>query len=133
MVGRVDPAGCGVDHLRQLVGVGGFELAEAAVFQQQLGQRIIQRQLRQHLFRRGWRALGRLLDHRQFQLLNRISPSCLGEPEVEFLARQLIGLASSSCRRSPSSCALLSQQLAGQQRALALYTRQHRHQGHLDS
>ena len=45
---RVHPAGGRIDHARQLVGIGGLQLGQAAVFQQHLRQRIVLRQLGQH-------------------------------------------------------------------------------------
>ncbi len=58
-----------IDHLRQFVGVGRFQLGQAAVIEQHLWQRIIFRQFLQHFFigrrRSGWR----FLDHRQLEFI----------------------------------------------------------------
>ena len=46
---RVHAASVGVDHARQLVGVGALELGQTAVFEQQLGQRVVECQFGKHL------------------------------------------------------------------------------------
>ena len=78
VVGGVDAPRFGVDHARQLVGVGALQFGQAAVLQQQARQGVVQRQFLQDLFRRGWCTLGRLLEHRQFELGEQYFAELLG-------------------------------------------------------
>ncbi|MNC40761.1 hypothetical protein D3C75_894930 [compost metagenome] len=48
MIGSMHPTTHRVNHQRQLVGIGGFQLRQATVFQDHFRQQIIQRQLGQH-------------------------------------------------------------------------------------
>lgn len=52
-------------HAWQLVGVSAFELGQAAVFEQQLGQRVVERQFGEHFLIGRWRTGGGFLLHRQ--------------------------------------------------------------------
>ena len=49
-IGGVYAAGARVDHFGQLVGVGGFEFGQAAVFQDDFGQGVVGRKLFEHGF-----------------------------------------------------------------------------------
>jgi len=64
-VARVHAPGVRVDHAGQLVGVGRLQLGQAPVFQQHLRQRVVLRQLGQHVFVRRRRAARGLAHHRQ--------------------------------------------------------------------
>jgi hypothetical protein len=78
VVGGMHPAGPAVDHLRQFVRVGRLQLAEAAVFQQQFRQGVIQGEFGQHFLGRRRGTLGGFLDDRQLQLLEQDFPQLLG-------------------------------------------------------
>ena len=90
VVGGVNPTGAGIDHLRQLVCVGGLELAQAAVLQQQLRQRVVQGQFRQHVLRGGGRPGWCLLDDRELQLLEQDLSQLFGGAEIELLPGQFV-------------------------------------------
>ncbi len=79
----VHAAGSRVEHAAQLVGIGGFQLGQAAMFQQHFGQRKILGQFLQHIFIGGRRAFRRFFwspAGRAFQ--KKISPICLGLPRL---------------------------------------------------
>jgi NADH:ubiquinone oxidoreductase subunit 5 (subunit L)/multisubunit Na+/H+ antiporter MnhA subunit len=68
------------------------QLGEAAVLEQQPGQRVVERQLLEHVLVGRGLALGRLLLHRQALLLEQDLLDLLGRIEVERLARRLVGV-----------------------------------------
>ena len=78
MIGGMHPPGLGLDHQRQLVGIGGLELGQAAVLHQQARQIVGFRQFSQHLFGGGWGTLGGLLEDRQPQLDEQYLAELLG-------------------------------------------------------
>ena len=129
----VDPPGARVDLLRQAVGVGTFKLAQRAVLHQYPRQRIpLLGQFIQHLLGGGRLTLGGLLQHWQTELVVENRAQLARRAEVEFLARQLDGLAFQFGHLVAQLLALDLQQLGIHQRALALDPRQHWHQWHLD-
>ena len=69
VIGGVNPASAMVNQFRQGVGVGGFQLAQAAVLKDQSGQGMLVGQFLQHRFRRGGRAFRGFLYHRQPHLV----------------------------------------------------------------
>ena len=81
-----------VDQLRQLVGVGVLQLGHAAVIHDYLGQGVFQGQFLQHRFGGGRRALGRLLDNRDFQFFVEYFTQLFGAGQVEFLPGDFKGL-----------------------------------------
>ena len=88
---RVDTARARVRHLSELVGVGAFELGQAAPLQQLGRQRKILGQFFKHFFIGARRARRGLLDHGQPEFLKEDVPDLLGAAEVERLARQCVG------------------------------------------
>ncbi|MNM84807.1 hypothetical protein D3C81_969070 [compost metagenome] len=129
----MDAPGARVDLLRQAVGVGALQLADAAVVHQHLRQRVaLLGQLGQHAFRGGGLALGGLAEDRQAELVVEDGAELLGRGEVELLAGQLEGLALQLLHLFAQLQALLAEQFGVDQRAVALDARQHRHQRHLD-
>ena len=68
MVGGMYPSGMRVDLLWQFIGVGGLELGQGTMFQDQARQRVVQRQLLHYLLSGGGLALGGLFQHRQAEL-----------------------------------------------------------------
>jgi len=61
-------AGTRIDHARQLVRVSGLQLRDAAVFEQQLGQRMVERHLLERVFVGRRRAGRRFLDRLDAEL-----------------------------------------------------------------
>ncbi len=131
-VGGVDPAGLRIDHLRQLVGIGGLELGQAAEIEQQLGQRVVLGQLLQHLFVGRRRTAGGLLDDRQLELREEDLADLLGRVQIERLAGQRIGLLLELQQALAQPGALSGQALGIDQHAVALHLLQHDGGRHLD-
>ena len=61
MIGGMHAPRFRVNHQRQFIGIGRLQFRQPAILQNHFWQRIIQRQLLQDLFRRGWRATRRFL------------------------------------------------------------------------
>ena len=89
---RVHAAGAWQGQLGELVGVGAFELDQAAVLQQLGGQGVVLGQLFQHLFVGAAGAGGGLLDHGHAQLVEEDFAQLLGAAQVEGLACNLVCL-----------------------------------------
>ena len=133
MVGGVNAPSARVDLLRQAIGVSAFQLTQAAVLHQHLGQRVILLgQFGQHRFGGRGLALGRLAQHWQAELFIEDNAQLLGRAEVELLTGNGKGLTLQLHQLVAQLDALNAQQLGIHQRALTLDTRQHRHQRHLD-
>ena len=121
----MDAAGRGIDHLRQLVGVGVLELGDAAVVEDQPRQRVVEGELLQHLLV-GRRRLGRrALDHRQALALEQDLAELLGRVEVEGLARRLVGARFEFEHAAAELVALPRQRRAVDQHAVALHAVEH--------
>ena len=133
VIAGVDAPGARVDLLRQLVGVGALELAQAAVLHQHLGQlEVLLGQLGQYRLGGGGLALGGLADHRVTELFIEDHAQLLGRGQVEFLTGDLERLALQLHQFLAQLDALLTEQFGVDQRAVALDARQHRHQRDLD-
>ncbi len=145
LIGRQAPRDChrlrvigvhaprtGVDHLRQLVGIGRLELGHAAVLQQDLRQRVILGQLLQHFFVGRRRAGGGLLDHRQAEFDEEDLADLLRRTQVERAAGQLVSLLLEFEHALAQFVRLHAQQVAVDQHAVALDLVQHFHRRHLD-
>ena len=92
MIRSMHPPANRVDHQRQFVGIGGFQLRQTTVFQDHFRQRIIQRQLGQH-FLIGRRSTARgLFQHRQLLLFIQNGLQLLGRGQIERLFCQFMGL-----------------------------------------
>ncbi len=129
----MDTPGARVDLLRQLVGVGALELAQAAVLHDHLRQRVILfSELGQHAF--GGRRLTAcgLRQHRAAELVIEDRAELLGRAEVELFTSDVEGLTLQLDQFVAQLDALQSEQVGVDQRAVALDARQHRHQWHLD-
>ena len=126
------PARGAIHRQRQLVGVGGFEFRHAAIFEQYLGQRIIQRELLQHFFIGGRIAARGFFLHRQLQLVEQDFSQLLGRIEVERLSGSLVRTGFQRDEFFAQLAALNLQQRAIQQHAVALHHIQHMHAGHFD-
>ena len=88
----VHPARARVGQLGQLVGVGALQFGQAAVLQQLGGQRVVFRQLLQHLFVGAAGAGGGLLHHGHAELVEEDFAQLFGAAQVEGLAGDLVGL-----------------------------------------
>ncbi|KAF1030450.1 MAG: hypothetical protein GAK37_01366 [Pseudomonas sp.] len=133
MIRGVDTPGTRVDLLRQAVGIGAFELAHAAVLHQHLGQqKVVFGQLGQHFLGGRRLPLAGLLQHGQAEFFIENRAELLGRTQVELFAGDLECLALQLDHLVTQLDALHAQQVFVHQRALALDTRQHRHQRDLD-
>ena len=126
------PAGARIDHQRQLVGVGILELGEAAVLEQQLGQRVVLGQLGEHILVGRGLAGGGLLDHRQAELAEQDFAELLGRTEVEGLAGELMRLLLEAVQATTEFLGMLGQQEVVDQHAGALHLEQHLQHRQLD-
>ena len=86
------PAGARVGQLRQLVGVGAFELGQTPVLQNFGGEWEIFGEFFQHFFVGAGRTGGGFLDHWQAQLGEKNLADLLGAAQVERLPGQGVGL-----------------------------------------
>ena len=92
VIGGVNAPRLRVHLLRQGVRVGALELRQGAVAHDHRRERIVVGQLRQHRLRRGGRALWRLLQHRQLELVVEHFLKLLRGGEVKGTSSQLVGL-----------------------------------------
>ncbi|CRI63432.1 hypothetical protein THIOKS11320081 [Thiocapsa sp. KS1] len=133
MVRGMDPAGVRVDHLTQLVGVGGFQLREAAVLQDQIRQRMaVGGELFEHRLRGGGCAGRCLGDHRQSQFLEEDGPDLLGRAHVETPPGRLVGPDLDLLDALGKLSALHGEQIRIDPHAVALHAREDGDQGDLD-
>ena len=132
MVAGVHPA-CGfIEQPRQFIGVGGFKLGKATVLHDDLGQRVIQRQLFQHPFSGGGRAFRRFLEYRNLLLFKQNLPQLLGRAQVEFTPGELKGLALQFANTLFQLLALFVKALGVHGHAVTLNAREHLDQRQLD-
>ncbi len=129
---RVHAAGLGVHHARQLVGVGALELGERPVLEERLRQRVVERQLLEHLLVRGGRARGRLLHHRELQLREEDLAQLLRAREVEGLARELVRLRLQCQHLLAQLLALPREEVRVDEHAVSLHHEEHAEHRHLD-
>ena len=121
-----------VDLLGQLVGIGRLEFGDAAVFENQLGQRIRCGQLLEDIFR-GRRLSGRrLAHHRQAELAEQDLLQLLGRVQVERAARFGVRLRLQLQHARRELGALRLEKSPVHQHAGALHAIQHRHERLLD-
>ena len=106
----VHPSGAWVHHARQLVGVGGLELGQGAVVENEARERIVEGQLLEDVFVGGRLSARRLLQHRQLVLLEQHLLDLLGRVEIEGLAGNLLGALLDVQHAMPQLLALLVQQ-----------------------
>ncbi len=132
MIAGVDASRVLVDLLGQLVRVGRLEFGDAAIFENQFGQRIRCRQFLEHVFR-GRRLSGRrLAHHRQAELAEQDLLQLLGRIHVERAARFGVSLRLQLQHARREFRALRLQKSPIHQHAGALHAIQHRHQRLLD-
>jgi hypothetical protein len=126
----VHAAGARIHHLRQLVGVGRLELRERAVLEQHLGQRMVRRELLQHLLVGGGLPGRGLPRDRELHALEQDLAELLGRAQVERAAGELVGLLLEREHALAERPALAAQQIRVDQHAVALHPEQdlaHRH------
>ena len=90
--GRVHAAVLRVDHARELVEIGALELRETTVLENELRQRIVESELRQHLLVRRRRAGTRLLARGKPELGEEHLRELLGTRQIELMPRRLVGV-----------------------------------------
>ena len=132
IVAGVYTAGMRVNHLRQLVGVGRFELGEAAMLQNYLGQRVIQRQFLQHVFIGAGRAAGRFFGRLDAEFAEENLLQLLGRAEIERLFGDVVGLFFQLHQLHGNFIALAVEHVRVNQHAIALYGEQNLRNRHLD-
>ena len=88
----VNPARFRADHQRQLIGIGGFEFCQTTILEDDFRQRIVQRQLFQHLFRGRRRAARGFLQRLNTLFFKQDGLQLLRRREVKLLTRDIIRL-----------------------------------------
>ena len=88
----VNAAVLGMHEPGERIEVGALELRELAMLQQQGGKRVLERQLLQNLLGRALLAAGRLLQRRQFQLVEEHLAELRARVDVERAAGQRVDL-----------------------------------------
>ena len=121
-----------VDRARQLVGVGALQLGHAAVVEDQLRQRVVERQLFQHLLVGGRRAGRRLLQHRQLLALEEDLLDLLRRIQVEGLLRHFVRLPFDFQHAQAELLPLPLQQRGVDQHAVPFHAEEDLHHRHLD-
>ena len=102
------------------------------MLQDQLGQRVVERELRERVFVGGGLARGRLLLHRQAQAIEQDLLDLLGRAEVEGLARRRIRVLLLLQDLFSELVALRLELLLVEQHAVALHAEEHGEHRHLD-
>ena len=92
MVRGVHAPGLWVHHLRQFVGVSGFQFAQATMLHQHFWQFVAVRQFFQHFFIGGWRAFRGFLQHRQAEFIKQNFLQLFRGCQIERLSRQFVRL-----------------------------------------
>ena len=116
----------GIDHLRQLVGVGALELGEAAVFEHLLRQRVVLRPACSSTSSSVEGAPdGVFFTTGRPCWSNRISASCLGELRLKGWPASCVGLGFELHHLAAEFVALLRQRGRVDQHAVALHAEQH--------
>ena len=131
-VSRVDAAGARIDHAGQLVGVGRFQLGQAAVVEDQLRQRMIQREFLQGVFIGRRRAARRLFLRFQAELVEQNLAQLLRRVQVERLAGGLMRLAFQFHHLQRQRAGMRAQQVGVELYAGAFDAAQDRQQRHFD-
>ena len=91
MIRRVDPPSFGVNLFRQLVGIGGFQLAHGPMIEDQAGQVIHFRQILQHRLVSGRLPRRRFLNDRQIQFVVKNCLNLLRRAQIERLTGSGMG------------------------------------------
>ena len=126
------PPGRGIDLQRQLVGVGGFELGERAVIEDELRQRVLGGEFLEGRFGGRGLAGGGLGQHRQLQLIEQNGLDLLGRTDIEHFARLVVGAGFDFTHALVEFSALLAQQVTIDQYAAPFHGGQHRQERHFD-
>ena len=124
--------GVAIDHERQFVGVGQFELGQPAIFEDQFRQRMIERQFRQRFLVGGRRAAGRFFDRFQALLVEQDFLNLFRRTEVERLPRLFMRAFFDVDHLGAKLGRQFRQQFAVDQHAVAFHRIQHRHRRHFD-
>ena len=92
MVRGVHAPGLRVHHLRQFIGISGFQFAQTAMFHQHLRQFVAVRQFLQHFFISGRRAFRGFLQHRQAEFIEQNFLQLFRGCQIERLSCQFVRL-----------------------------------------
>ena len=125
--GRVHTSVGLVGHLRQFVGVGALEFAQSPEFENELGQRIVEGKLREHLLVGRGRARGGLFLDGKPELFKEHLRELLGAGRVKGAARDRFDLGLDLVDARGQLRALLRELVAVNQNARALHARQNPH------
>jgi hypothetical protein len=113
----------GIDHFRQLVGIGALELGELPRFEQDLRQRIVEREFGEHFLVGRRRPRGGLLLHRQAELVEQDLGQLLRRVDVERLPGRRVRACFEFEQALADFVALLRQQLRIDQHAGTLHAK----------
>ena len=132
VIGGMNAAGGRIDLQRQIVGIGGFELRHAAIFQNQFRQRIALGEFLEHILRGRGLSGRRLAHHRNAEFAEEDFLQLLRRIHVEHAAGFLVRLRLQFQHARRQLRALRLQQCAIHEHAGALHAEQHGHQRLLD-
>ena len=132
VVRGMHPPGRFRDLQRQLVRVGAFQLADAAVVDDDAGQVVLDRELDENVLRRRRLALGGLAYDGQFELVEEDFLQLLRRAQVERATRELVCPGLQLRHGRGQFPALLREHLAIDQDAGLFHVEEHRHERLLD-
>ena len=121
-----------VHHLRQFVGVRGFQFAQTAMFHQHFRQFVAVRQFLQHFFISGRRAFRGFLQHRQAEFIEQNFLQLFRGRQIEWLPRQFVRLHFKCGQSFGNFVGLQEQRIRINQHATTLHARQYAEQRQFD-
>ena len=123
----------GIDHLRQLVGVGAAQLGQAAVLEDHARQFVlVGDRLQRLLVRRRLRRSGVFTSAGSFSSSNSSAHTCLGESRLKVRPASSVALLLRGEHALAEVGRLPAQFVGVDQHAVGLDALEHRHQRHLD-
>ena len=132
MIGGMHAARFGVNHQRQLIGIGRLQLRQPTILQNHFRQRIIERQLFQHLFRGGRRTARRLLQRLDTLFFKQDRLQLFGGGEIKRFPGDLMCPLLQLNQALGNFLRVRMQHGGVDFNAVALNARQHRHQRHFN-
>ena len=132
MVRGVHAPGLRVHHLRQFVGVRGFQFAQTSMFHQHFRQFVAVRQFLQHVFIGGRRAFRGFLQHRQAEFIEQNFLQLFRGRQIERLSRQFVRLHFKCGQSFGNFVGLQEQRIRINQYAATLHARQYAEQRQFD-
>jgi hypothetical protein len=122
----------GIEHFRQLVGIGALELGQLSRFEQDLRQRVVECQLREHFFVSRRRPGRRFLLHRQTERAEEDFGQLLRRVDIERLPGRRVCLRFELEQALADLGTLFAEQLRIDQHAGPLHAQQDLAHRHLD-